>query len=133
MKIIVECKIPTPTVPQIRIPEESTILCVGSVLDTKKRLVNRFLHFAKHICNKLLHSGVIACLTSRWGVIVAVLCYLALLKTFHSIAKILTSNSVGTISFFLGCNLDNNYGSNFITKKKICLVLPEKEISIHRN
>ena len=48
-------------------------------------------------------------------------------------AKILTSNSVGTQLFFLGCNQDNIGGSNFITKKKICLVLPEKEISNHRN
>ena len=51
----------------------------------------------------------------------------------HSVAEILTSNSVGTKLFFLGCNQDNNCGSNFITKKKICLVLPEKEISNHRN
>ena len=36
-------------------------------------------------------------------------------------------------SFFLGCNQDNNRGFNFITKKKICLVLPEKEISNQRN
>ena len=50
-----------------------------------------------------------------------------------SIAEILTSNSVGTQLFFLGCNQDNIGGSNFITKKKICLVLPEKEISNHRN
>ena len=48
-------------------------------------------------------------------------------------AEILTSNSVGTQLFFLGCNQDNNPGSNFINKKKICLVLPEKEISNHRN
>ena len=41
-KIIVECNLPTPTVPQIRIPEESTILCVKSVMDPKKRLVNIF-------------------------------------------------------------------------------------------
>ena len=47
-------------------------------------------------------------------------------------AEILTSNSVGAKLFFLGCNQDNNRGSNFITKKKICLVLPEKEISNHR-
>jgi hypothetical protein len=45
--------------------------------------------------------------------------------------KILTSNSVGNQSFFLGCNQDNSQGSIFITKKKICLVLPEKEISNH--
>ena len=44
-KIIVECNLPTPTVPQIRIPEESTIQCVKSVTDPKKRLVNIFLHF----------------------------------------------------------------------------------------
>ena len=50
-----------------------------------------------------------------------------------TIAEILTSNSVGTQLFFLGCNQDNNPGSNFINKKKICLVLPEKEISNHRN
>ena len=49
------------------------------------------------------------------------------------LAEILTSNSVGTQLFFLGCNQDNNPGSNFINKKKICLVLPEKEISNHRN
>ena len=44
--IIVECETPTttPTVPQMRIPEESTILCVKSVTDPKKRLVNIFLH-----------------------------------------------------------------------------------------
>ena len=48
-------------------------------------------------------------------------------------AKILTSNSVGTQLFFFGCNLDNVGGSKFITKKKICLVLPKKEISNHRN
>ena len=50
-----------------------------------------------------------------------------------AIAQILTSNSVGTQLFFLSCNQDNNHGFNFITKKKICLVLPEKEISNHRN
>ena len=52
---------------------------------------------------------------------------------FDSIAEILTSNSVGTQLSFLGCNQDNIGGSNFITKKKICLFLPEKEISNHRN
>ena len=51
----------------------------------------------------------------------------------QTVAEILTSNSVGTKLFFLGCNQDNNHGSNFIIKKKICLVLPEKEISNHRN
>ena len=50
-----------------------------------------------------------------------------------TIAEILTSNSVGTQLFFLGCDLDKNLGSNFITKKKIFFVLPEKEISNHRN
>ena len=50
-----------------------------------------------------------------------------------TLAEILTSNSDGTQLFFLGCNQDNNPGSNFITKKNICLVLPEKEISNHRN
>ena len=53
--------------------------------------------------------------------------------TSSKIVEILTSNSVGTKLFFLGCNQDNNRGSNFIIKKKICLVLPEKEISNHRN
>ena len=52
---------------------------------------------------------------------------------FSNEAEILTSNSVGTQLFFLGCNQDNIGGSNFIIKKKICLVLPEKEISNHRN
>ena len=51
----------------------------------------------------------------------------------YILAEILTSNSVGAKLFFLGCNQDNNHGSNFISKKKICLVLPEKEISNHRN
>ena len=51
----------------------------------------------------------------------------------QKIAEILTSNSVGAKLIFLGCNQDNNRGSNFINKKKICLVLPEKEISNHRN
>ena len=50
-----------------------------------------------------------------------------------TVAEILTSNSVGIQLFFLGCNQDNIGSSNFITKKKICLVLPEKEISNHRN
>ena len=50
-----------------------------------------------------------------------------------TLAEILTSNSVGTQLFFLGCNQDNIGGSNFITKKKICLVIPEKEISNHRS
>ena len=51
----------------------------------------------------------------------------------QTLAEILTFNSVGTQLFFLGCIQDNIGGSNFITKKKICLVLPEKEISNHRN
>ena len=50
-----------------------------------------------------------------------------------TLAEILTSNSVGAQLFFRGCNPDNNRGSNFITKKKLCLVLPEKEIINHRN
>ena len=54
-------------------------------------------------------------------------------KDWDIVAEILTSNSVGTLLFFLGCNQDNTGGSNFITKKKISLVLPEKEISNHRN
>ena len=52
---------------------------------------------------------------------------------YRLLAEILTSNSVGTQLFFLGCNQDNIGGSNFISKKKICLVLPEKEISNLRN
>ena len=48
------------------------------------------------------------------------------LEVAKSIAEVLTSNSVGTQLFFLDCNQDNIGGSNFITKKKICLVLPEK-------
>ena len=51
----------------------------------------------------------------------------------YSLAEILTSNSVGTQLFFLGCNQDNDPGSNFVTKKEIYLVLPEKKISNHRN
>ena len=34
------------------------------------------------------------------------------------IAEILTSNSVGTQLFFLGCNQDNISGSNLTTKKE---------------
>ena len=45
--------------------------------------------------------------------------------TTDTLAEILTSNSVGTQLFFLGYNQDNIGGSNFITKKKICLVLPK--------
>ena len=52
---------------------------------------------------------------------------------YSSIAKILTSNSVGTQLSFLGCSQDNIGGSNFITKKEIRLVVPEKEISNQRN
>ena len=61
------------------------------------------------------------------------ICWLKRKRKKGTIAEILTSNSVGTQLFFLGCNQDNNPGSNFINKKKICLVLPEKEISNHRN
>ena len=43
-----------------------------------------------------------------------------------TLAKILTSNSVGTQLFFLGCHQDNNPGSNFITKKKNLLVSTRK-------
>ena len=50
-----------------------------------------------------------------------------------TVAEILTSNFVGIQLFFLGCNQDNIGGPNFITKKKICLVLPEEEISNRRN
>ena len=49
------------------------------------------------------------------------------------LAETLTFNSIGAKLFFLGCNQDDNHGSNFIIKKKICLVLQEKEISNHRN
>jgi hypothetical protein len=45
-------------------------------------------------------------------------------------ARILTSNSVGAQLFFLGCNQDNNHGSNFITKKKICLVHQKRKLAI---
>ena len=40
------------------------------------------------------------------------------LKSKYLIVEVLTSNSVGTQLFFLGCNQDNNPGSNYITKKK---------------
>ena len=43
-----------------------------------------------------------------------------------TLAEILTSNSVGAQLFFLGCNQGNNHGSNFKTKKKICLVVTGK-------
>ena len=39
--------------------------------------------------------------------------------SINTIAEILTSNSVGAKLFFLGCNQDNNHGSNFIIEKKI--------------
>ena len=44
-------------------------------------------------------------------------------------SEILASNSVGTQLFFLGCNRDNNGGSNFITKKKICLVHQKRKLA----
>ena len=47
---------------------------------------------------------------------------LAFINQFYSVmtrAEILTSNSVGAKLFFLGCNQDNNHGSNFINKKKL--------------
>ena len=47
----------------------------------------------------------------------------------YSIAEILTSNSVGTQLLFLGCNQDNNNGSNFITKEKICLVHQKRKLA----
>ena len=50
-----------------------------------------------------------------------------MLKT--SIAQILKSNSDGTQLFFLGCDQDNNHGSNFITKKKICLVHQKRKLA----
>ena len=46
-----------------------------------------------------------------------------------TLAEILTSNSVGTQLFFLGCNRDNNHGSNFITKKKIFLVHQKRKLA----
>ena len=46
-----------------------------------------------------------------------------------TLAKILTSNSVGTQLFFLGSNQDNNRGYNFITKKKICLVHQKRKLA----
>ena len=46
-----------------------------------------------------------------------------------SIAEILTFNSVGTQLLFLGCNQDNIGGSNFITKKKICLVHLKRKLA----
>ena len=46
-----------------------------------------------------------------------------------SIAEILTSNSVGTQLYFLGCNQDNNHDYNFITKKKICLVHQKRKLA----
>ena len=49
-----------------------------------------------------------------------------------TVAEILTSNFVGTQSFFLGCNQEKNRGYNFITKTKL-VGSPEKEISNHRN
>ena len=45
-----------------------------------------------------------------------------------TIAEILTSNSVGTQWFFLGCNQDNNHGYNFITKKKNFLVHQKRKL-----
>ena len=41
-------------------------------------------------------------------------------NTMFTLAEILTSNSVGTQLFSLGCKQDNNSG--IITKKKICSV-----------
>ena len=50
-------------------------------------------------------------------------------KKYLSLAEILTSNSVGTQCFFLSCNLDNNRGYNFITKKKICFVHQKRKLA----
>ena len=47
----------------------------------------------------------------------------------QTLAEILTSNSVGAKLFFLGCNQDNNHGSNFIIKKKICLVHQKRKLA----
>ena len=47
----------------------------------------------------------------------------------HTIAEILTSNSVGTQSFFLGCNQDNIGGSNFITKKKFAWFYQKRKLA----
>jgi hypothetical protein len=46
-----------------------------------------------------------------------------------TLAKRLTSNSVGKQLFFLGCNQDNNLGSNIIRKKKICLVHQKRKLA----
>ena len=51
------------------------------------------------------------------------------IKIHFTLAEILTSNSVGTQLLFLGCNQDNNSGSNFITKKKICLVHQKRKLA----
>ena len=40
------------------------------------------------------------------------------LENFQTVAKILSYNSVGAKLFFLGCNRNNNHGSNFIIKKE---------------
>jgi len=60
---------------------------------------------------------------------------LSLVKGWHRLAKkwssryILASLAVGTQLFFLGCNQDNNRGSNFITKKKICLLHQKRKLA----
>ena len=41
----------------------------------------------------------------------------------ETIAEILTSNSVGTQCFFLGCNQDNDSGNNFTGGPRITLIL----------
>ena len=46
-----------------------------------------------------------------------------------TVAEILTSNSVGTQLLFLVCNQDNNSGSKFITKKKICLIHQKRKLA----
>ena len=45
------------------------------------------------------------------------------------VAEILTSNSVGTQLFFLGCNQDNIGGSNFITKKKFAWFYQKRKLA----
>ena len=47
----------------------------------------------------------------------------------RTLSEILTSISVGTQWFFLGCSQDNNRGYNFITKKKICLVHQKRKLA----
>jgi hypothetical protein len=106
------------------IAPQKSIQATPTVHDRAQVFLNSYFKiqdvFVHHDLNKNLKI-------TRWGV--------KNINKFlvHTVAEILTSNSVGTQLFFLGCNQGNIGGSNFITKKKICLVLPEKEISNHRN